>query len=118
MKNKIIITTLIVLTALLVFSTLKSKKRQEVLSVSTQISYSIKDVSAHSVINDCWTVIDFSVYDLTTFISKHPGGDKILIACGKNATDFFNGKSSVGRIHSEFAKKLLSEMKIGELKSD
>ena len=53
---------------------------------------------------------------LTKFVSKHKGGDKILAACGVDATDYFTGKHpTIGRVHSELAVKLLSSMKIGTL---
>jgi cytochrome b involved in lipid metabolism len=31
------------------------------------------------------------VYDVTKFISKHPGGNQILNGCGKDATSYFEG---------------------------
>jgi hypothetical protein len=35
------------------------------------------------------TVINDRVYDITDFISQHPGGAIILSVAGKDATDFF-----------------------------
>jgi cytochrome b involved in lipid metabolism len=33
------------------------------------------------------------VYDLTSWIGKHPGGDKaILASCGIDSTEMFDGK--------------------------
>lgn len=75
----------------------------------------LSDVESHNTREDCWTAIDGGVYDVTKFISKHKGGDKILFACGKDASDMFNGKAPMSRVHSEIAKKLLSGMKVGEL---
>lgn len=50
-------------------------------------------VAAHADASNCWTLIDGSVYDVTSFISKHPGGNKsVLASCGKDATAIFNGK--------------------------
>ena len=41
----------------------------------------------------CWTVIDNRVYDLTRYISDHPGGEaQILSLCGIDGTAAFNGK--------------------------
>jgi cytochrome b involved in lipid metabolism len=37
----------------------------------------------------CRTVINDRVYDITDFISQHPGGAIILSVAGKDATDFF-----------------------------
>lgn len=36
-----------------------------------------------------WTLINNSVYDLTNFIDKHPGGDIIKISLGNNSTELF-----------------------------
>ena len=50
-------------------------------------------VSSHSGANSCYTVISGSIYDLTSRIGKHPGGDKaILASCGKDSTEMFDGK--------------------------
>lgn len=76
---------------------------------------SLSEISKHNNKESCWTTINGGVYDVTKFISQHKGGDRILEACGIDATDLFTGKSSMGRIHSQMAIKLLSSMKIGTL---
>ncbi len=78
-------------------------------------TYKLSDISTNNTKESCWTVIDGSVYDLTDFISKHKGGDKILAVCGIDGTDLFTGKSPMGRVHSQIAVKLLGSMKIGQL---
>lgn len=118
MKNIIVITILVVLVISLGFLIFKPKGDQKVLGDSIDVSYTLSDLITHSSIDDCWTVIDNGVYDLTKFISNHPGGEKILNACGKNATDLFNGSDPIGRMHSAVAKNLLSGMKIGNFKSN
>lgn len=76
---------------------------------------SLDEISTHNSKDSCWTAINGGVYDVTKFVSSHKGGDKILYACGKDATDLFTGKSEFGRVHSEMATKLLGGMKIGDL---
>lgn len=50
-------------------------------------------VATHSSANDCWTVISGSVYNLTDWISQHPGGQQaILQLCGKDGTAQFTGQ--------------------------
>jgi cytochrome b involved in lipid metabolism len=78
-------------------------------------NYTLSDISTHNSASDCWTTINGGVYDVTKFISQHRGGDRILSACGVDATDLFTGKSPLGRIHSAMAQKLLSSMQIGTL---
>lgn len=118
MKNLIVITILIVLIISLGFLVFKPKWDQRVLGDSIDDIYTLSDVVTHSSVNDCWTVIDSSVYDLTKFTSNHPGGDKILNGCGNNATDLFNGTDQMGRMHSAVARKLLIDMKIGNFRSN
>ncbi|MFZ3301370.1 MAG: cytochrome b5-like heme/steroid binding domain-containing protein [Microgenomates group bacterium] len=77
---------------------------------------SLSEISEHKTKTDCWTTINGEVFDLTKFISIHKGGDKILNACGVDATDYFTGKHpTIGRVHSQVAVKLLQGMKIGDL---
>lgn len=73
------------------------------------------EISTHNSKDSCWTTINGGVYDVTKFISVHKGGDKILNACGIDATDLFTGKSPFGRVHSQMATKILSGMQIGTL---
>jgi cytochrome b involved in lipid metabolism len=41
----------------------------------------------------CWTVIDGNVYDLTKWITSHPGGaSAILFLCGKDGTSSFKAQ--------------------------
>lgn len=52
---------------------------------------SLKEFTKHSSPDDCWVIINGIVYDLTTFISKHPGGPEIIKAnCGKDVSLLFN----------------------------
>lgn len=41
----------------------------------------------------CWTIINGKVYDITSYIPKHPGGpEKVLAICGKDGTSLFMGQ--------------------------
>lgn len=69
-------------------------------------------VAAHSGSAGCWTVIRGNVYDLTGWISKHPGGQQaILKICGKDGTDTFVGKHG----GSQKQEDILATFKIGVL---
>ncbi len=58
-------------------------------------TYTSADVALHNNQNSCWTIVSGNVYDLTTFISKHPGGAKrILSICGIDGTAAFTGQHS------------------------
>ncbi|CDO96591.1 unnamed protein product [Kluyveromyces dobzhanskii CBS 2104] len=48
---------------------------------------SIEEVGRHTSRADCWTVIHGKVYDITSFLHKHPGGAQVLLKyAGKDAT--------------------------------
>ncbi|KAL6187806.1 hypothetical protein ACLB2K_039201 [Fragaria x ananassa] len=76
--------------------------------------YSMKEASQHNTKDDCWIVIDGKVYDVSTYLDDHPGGDDVILATtGKDATDEFEDAG-----HSKDAKELMETMCIGELDTD
>ncbi len=75
--------------------------------------YAMSEVAQHNNQDDCWLVINGKVYDVTSFIPDHPGGNEILKGCGKDATSLFEGE----REHSgSKALDLLPKFEIGVLK--
>lgn len=56
------------------------------------------EVALHASRDSCWATINGNVYDLTSWIPQHPGGEQaILQLCGTDGTEKFNrqhGKSS------------------------
>eukprot|EP00794_Sanderia_malayensis_P020146 gene20146-22119_t len=52
--------------------------------------YSRKDVEEHNKDGDLWLIVDYSVYNVSNWASKHPGGYQ-LIRCmaGKDCSDVF-----------------------------
>ncbi|MGV1003359.1 MAG: cytochrome b5 domain-containing protein [Candidatus Nanopelagicales bacterium] len=62
-------------------------------TTTSATTYSMDDVAAHASQTDCWAAIGGKVYDLTKWISQHPGGpDKIIPLCGTDATSAFTGQ--------------------------
>ena len=55
--------------------------------------------------------IDGNVYDITKFLEQHPGGEEVVLEVA--GTDGTDGFEDVG--HSEDARSMLAEYKIGEL---
>ncbi|XP_077210029.1 cytochrome b5 [Tasmannia lanceolata] len=73
--------------------------------------FSLQEASEHNTKEDCWVVIDGKVYDVTTYLDEHPGGDDVLLtATGKDATDDFEDAG-----HSKDARELMKDFCIGEL---
>lgn len=71
-----------------------------------------EEISKHNTANDCYLIVKNSVYSVTTFIDKHPGGrQRILDMCGKEASTIFSA------IHSNFAWNLLKDFYIGKIGS-
>ncbi|PSR88379.1 Cytochrome b5 like [Actinidia chinensis var. chinensis] len=73
--------------------------------------YTMQEASQHNSKDDCWVVIDGKVYDVSTYLEEHPGGDDVLLgATGKDATDEFEDAG-----HSKSARELMETFCIGEL---
>lgn len=57
---------------------------------TTVKTVTMAEVAQNNNANSCWSVIDTSVYNLTEWISKHPGGSRgILSICGTDGTAAF-----------------------------
>ncbi|MEN9913053.1 MAG: hypothetical protein RLY66_461 [Candidatus Parcubacteria bacterium] len=53
--------------------------------------YGMTEVATHNNASSCWSAINGSVYDLTSWIGRHPGGEgAILSICGKDGSSAFN----------------------------
>jgi len=51
------------------------------------------EVAKHSSATSCWSSINGNVYDMTSYVNKHPGGAGVIKAiCGKDGTQAFNGQ--------------------------
>ncbi|KAI4369820.1 hypothetical protein MLD38_018224 [Melastoma candidum] len=73
--------------------------------------HAFEEVAKHNDKNDCWLIISGKVYNVTSFLDDHPGGDEVLLtATEKDATDDFE---DVG--HSDSAREMLEKYYVGEL---
>lgn len=76
------------------------------------------EIAKHDKESDCWQIINGKVYDVTDFLSRHPGGSEIMIKyCGKDATQAYLTKEGRGE-HSSKAYQLLSSFYIGDVNSN
>lgn len=62
--------------------------------------------------NGVWVVYKQGVYDITNFIMKHPGGDKILLAAGSSVEPFW---MMYGIHKDDKILRMLEEMRIGNI---
>lgn len=82
-------------------------------TTSSAGSYTMADVAAHNTQQSCWTAINGSVYNVTSWISQHPGGRQAIISlCGKDGSSAFDGQHG-GQARPEAE---LASFKIGVLK--
>lgn len=85
---------------------------QQVIDLNT---YTLEEVSSHATRLDCYTIVNDVVYNLTTWIDEHPGGDRaILNICGKDGSAAFNNQHG-GNMDVE---GVLSGFEIGIIKND
>lgn len=68
-------------------------------------SFTMALVAAHNSAASCYSAINGSVYDLTSFIGQHPGGQAAIKSlCGVDGSAAFNGQhGGAGRPASELA---------------
>jgi len=78
--------------------------------MSEELSYS--EVAKHSTKKDLYIVVHDKVYNASSFIDEHPGGEEVLLDVGgQDATEAFE---DVG--HSDEAREILDGMLVGPLK--
>ncbi|XP_033134175.1 cytochrome B5-like protein [Brassica rapa] len=70
----------------------------------TPKSYSKSEVAEHNKRDDCWIIIKDKVYDVTSYVEEHPGGDAILDHAGDDSTDGFFGPQSRISTSDNFAR--------------
>ena len=91
---------------------------------NTSGSYSTAEVAKHSTEDDCWTIIGGAVFNLTDYISDHPGGEELIRACGTDSTSLFLSRRTPegevvgsGTPHSQAAEQLLGQFHIGSIEN-
>ena len=75
-------------------------------------TYTKEEVKKHNTKDDCWLIIKDMVYNVTEFLSIHPGGSSIVLSVGgEDATEYFY------ELHrKEILEEVASDYIIGELK--
>lgn len=86
--------------------------KPSVAPITPASGYTMAQVTEHGSDTSCWTAIDGSVYDLTTWIKEHPGGKSaILRICGKDGTNDYNSQHG-GQARAE---RELASFRLGAL---
>lgn len=125
MKTKIIVGILIVvffafMSSLMISGMLSRSAIPEPKQTSSEVTearvLSAEIVAEHNTQSDCWSIIDEYVYDITSYISFHPGGiDTIIQSCGIDASILFHTKGGQGSDHLPSTSTLLKTYVIGKL---
>lgn len=56
-------------------------------------TYTSQQVGIHNVDADCWTIVNNKVYNVTSYLTLHPGGQAAINSlCGIDGSSLFNGK--------------------------
>ncbi len=89
-------------------------KPADTAPISPQVKvYTLAEVALHSSKTSCWTTIAGKVYDITSFVSRHPGGvGNITKVCGIDGSALFAAQHE-GDLKPE---SRLSSLYVGELK--
>ncbi|XP_034385190.1 cytochrome b5 isoform X2 [Cyclopterus lumpus] len=83
-------------------------------TVESVTYYTLEEIRVHSMSSDSWLIIHDKVYDITSFLEEHPGGEEVLLEqAGSDATESFE---DVG--HSTDAREMLQQYYIGEVHMD
>ncbi len=80
--------------------------------VAAPNSYTMAQIAVHNTGTNCWTTVQGNVYDVTSWINRHPGGsDAILSLCGKDGSAAFDDQHGGERR----PERELASFKIGTL---
>ncbi|PSS01921.1 Cytochrome B5-like protein [Actinidia chinensis var. chinensis] len=75
--------------------------------------YAKSEVSLHNKRTDCWIIIKDKVYDVTSYVEEHPGGDAILAHAGDDSTEGFYGPQHATRVFD-----MIEDFYIGNLEKN
>lgn len=94
-------------------SRLSASPTTETISQETKLD--TEQIALHKTPQDCWIIVENKVYDVTDFLSRHPGGGQLISPyCGMDATQPFLTQGGRGG-HSTQAEQLLQLIYIGEV---
>jgi cytochrome b involved in lipid metabolism len=91
----------------------KRVRLQDPKEENKQVQFSLAEVRRHYSRTDCWTIYRKKVYDITRFLSQHPGGEALLAVGGKDCRVMAQAQHSWVDV-----ERVLREFYIGELSDE
>eukprot|EP01025_Chloroclados_australasicus_P067645 TRINITY_DN93694_c0_g1_i1.p2 TRINITY_DN93694_c0_g1~~TRINITY_DN93694_c0_g1_i1.p2 ORF type:complete len:137 (-),score=17.76 TRINITY_DN93694_c0_g1_i1:269-643(-) len=82
----------------------RRKPDDVVIQMQRQLKvYTAEEVAQHNSRDDLWLVLKTDgvskVYDVTSYVNEHPGGDAILTNAGADSTEAFTGPQHPPRVY-------------------
>jgi len=121
MNKKLLLISILIVLCLSILSFVIYKKSQttpqnnlqEATGLQTEVTLS--DLRTHITPDDCWIVVDNNVYNISPYISVHPGGrEAITQYCGSDATEAFQKRNEKGP-HPKNASDFLNTLIMGPM---
>ncbi|XP_067906031.1 fatty acid 2-hydroxylase [Heterodontus francisci] len=78
--------------------------------------FSIAEVQKHTTVDSCWIIHDRRVYDVSTFIQRHPGGEQMIVQ--RAGRDVSRDMAGPPHRHSPNAQRWLQQYYIGDLEEE
>lgn len=78
---------------------------------------SLQEVQKHDRIDDAWIIIDGKVYDVSRYVTAHPGKEAILRNAGADSTEGFR-QQPAHRVVKNHIATLLKTFYIGHVLSE
>jgi len=83
------------------------------LSTNQSSGLALSQIATHNTAASCWMIVNGKVYDVTSYLPRHPGGiNAILPYCGKDG-----GAAFAGLPHSQNANTILASYFVGNVGS-
>ncbi|RHZ50917.1 cytochrome b5-like heme/steroid binding domain-containing protein [Aspergillus thermomutatus] len=80
--------------------------------MSASKEFTLKEIAEHNTKKDLYLIVHDKVYDCTSFVDEHPGGEEVLLdVAGQDSTEAFE---DVG--HSDEAREILEGLLVGTVK--
>jgi cytochrome b involved in lipid metabolism len=89
--------------------TTTSSASPKATSPTGTVTLSNAEIRTHNSKSDCWSIVNGNVYNLTSYVSRHPGGQSVIAnICGKDGSSAFtNQHSNQGRPNNVLSGFLL-----------